>query len=104
MEPRPGGGHDVAVGLCLGDLDGLLLLQHQEAVELGGGLLPVVAPAQLQQADRVGAGLGHDALEEEREPSVSVQRQVSSLRSVPDRFIEQAPASPAVQTDSFNLN
>lgn len=62
VESWSGCGDDVAVGLCLGDLDGLLLLQHQEAVELGGCLLPVVVPAQLQQADRVGTSLGHDTL------------------------------------------
>lgn len=64
LEPGPGGGHDVAVGLRLGHLDGLLLLEDEETVELGGGLLLVVVPAQLQHAHRVGAGLGHDALKE----------------------------------------
>jgi len=62
VELRSGGGDDVAVRRRLRHLDGLLLLQHQEAVELGGRLLPVVVPAQLQQAHRVCARLGHDAL------------------------------------------
>lgn len=56
------GGDDVTVGLSLGDLDGLLLLEDQETIKFGSCLFLVVVPAQLKQADRVGTGLGHDAL------------------------------------------
>lgn len=51
MESWSSGGDDVAVGLSLGDLDGLLLLEDQETVKLGSCLLLVVVPAQFKQAD-----------------------------------------------------
>lgn len=59
-----GCGDDVAVGLGLGEFDGLLLLEDKEAVELGGRLLLVVIPAQVQKADLLSSGLSHDALQE----------------------------------------
>lgn len=51
MESWSGGGDDVAVGLRLGDLDGLLLLKNQETVKFGSRLLLVVVPAQVEQSD-----------------------------------------------------
>lgn len=51
VEARSGCGYDVAVRLLLHQLHRLLLLQDQEAVELRCRLLPVVVPAQVQQAD-----------------------------------------------------
>lgn len=51
VESWSSSGDDVAVGLSLGDLDGLLLLEDQETVKLGSCLLPVVVPAQIKQAD-----------------------------------------------------
>lgn len=62
MESWSSGGDDVAVGLSLGDLDGLLLLEDQETVKLGGCLLLVVVSAQFQQADGVCTSLSHDTL------------------------------------------
>lgn len=41
-------GDDVAVRLGLGQVHCLLFLQDEEAVELGGGLFPVVVSAKLQ--------------------------------------------------------
>lgn len=55
-------GDDVAVGLRLGHFDGLLLLQDEETVKLGGCLLPVVVPAQVQQTNRLCTSLSHNAL------------------------------------------
>lgn len=51
MESNSSCGDDVAVGLRLGDLDGLLLLEDEETVKLGSCLLPVVVPAQVKQAN-----------------------------------------------------
>ena len=51
VESWSSGGDDVAVGLSLGDLDGLLLLENEETVKLSSSLLLVVVPAQLDQAD-----------------------------------------------------
>lgn len=62
VEPRAWRSDDVAVGLGLGQVHCLLLLQDEEAVELGGGLFPVVVPAKLEQADGLGSGLRHDTL------------------------------------------
>ncbi len=62
MEPRSWRGDDVAVRLGLRQLDGLLLLQHQEAVKLGRSLFLVVVSAQLEQADGLGSGFSHHAL------------------------------------------
>ena len=63
MEPWSRRGDDVAVGLRLGQLDGLLFLQDQKTVELGGGLFLVVVPAQLQQADGLGSSFSHHTLQ-----------------------------------------
>lgn len=57
---------DVTVGTCLGDLDGLLLLEDQETVKLCSRLLPVVVSAQIKKAYRVCTGLGHDTLRGEK--------------------------------------
>lgn len=62
VEARPRRGDDVAVGLGLRQLDRLLLLQHQEAVELRRRLLLVVVSAQLQEADGLGSGFSHHTL------------------------------------------
>lgn len=62
VESRPRCGDDVTVRLLLHQLHRLLLLQDQEAVELGGRLLPVVVPAEVEQTDRLGARLGHHSL------------------------------------------
>lgn len=51
VESWSSSGNDVAVGLRLGDLNGLLLLKDQETVKLGSRLLLVVVPAQIKQAD-----------------------------------------------------
>lgn len=57
---------DVTVGACLGDLDGLLLLEDQETVKLCSCLLPVVVAAQIKKTDRVCASLSHDTLWKEK--------------------------------------
>lgn len=62
VEARSGRSYDVAVRLLLDELHRLLLLQNQETVELGSCLLLVVVPAQIQQADRLGACFGHHPL------------------------------------------
>lgn len=62
VEAGSRGGDDVAVVLCLVELHRRLLLQNQEAVELGGSLLLVVVPAQIQQANLLGPSLGHHPL------------------------------------------
>lgn len=68
VEARSGRSYDVAVRLLLDELHRLLLLQNQETVELGSCLLLVVVPAQIQQADRLGACFGHHPLcQRERE-------------------------------------
>ena len=67
MEAGSRGGDDVAVVLCLVELHRLLLLQNQEGVELGGSLLLVVVPAQIQQANLLGSCLGHHPLKGGRE-------------------------------------
>lgn len=51
IESWSSGGDDVAVGLSLSDLNGLLLLEDQETVKLGSCLLPVVISAQVKQAN-----------------------------------------------------
>lgn len=56
-------GDDVAVGLGLGQVHRLLFLQDEEAVELGGGLFPVVVSAELQETDGLDARLRHHTLE-----------------------------------------
>lgn len=66
MEPRPLRGDDVTVRLGLRQLDGLLLLQHQEAVKLGRSLFVVVVFAQLKQADGLGSSFSHHALPKHR--------------------------------------
>lgn len=66
MEPRSRRGDDVTVWLCLRQLDGLLFLQHQEAVKLGRSLFLVVVSAQLEQADRLGSGFSHHTLSKHR--------------------------------------
>lgn len=66
MEPRSWRGDDVAVRLGLRQLDGLLLLQHQEAVKLGRSLFLVVVSAQLEQADGLGSGFSHHTLSKHR--------------------------------------
>lgn len=63
VESRSWCGDDVAVRLGLGQVHCLLFLQDEEAVELGGGLFPVVVSAELQQADGLGSGLRHHTLE-----------------------------------------
>lgn len=62
VEARPGRSDDVAVRLLLDQLHCLLLFQNQETVEFSSRLLLVVALAQIQQADRLGACLGHHPL------------------------------------------
>lgn len=62
MESWSGGGYDVAVGLSLSDLDGLLLLEDKETVKLGSCLLLVVVLAQVKQTNRVCTSFSHDAL------------------------------------------
>lgn len=69
MEPRPWCGNDVAVGLGLRQLDGLLFLQHQEAVKLGRSLFLVVVSAQLEQADGLGSSFSHHALSKQKKMS-----------------------------------
>lgn len=64
MEARTRRSCDVAVRLLLDELHRLLLLQNQEAVELGCRLLLVVVPAEVQEADRLGARLCHHPLGE----------------------------------------
>lgn len=63
VEARAWGGDDVAVGRGLWKLHCLLLLQDQETVELGGGLFLIIVPAQIQQTDGLGTGLGHNSLQ-----------------------------------------
>lgn len=62
VETRSRRCNDVAVRLLLDQLHRLLLLQNQEAVELGRRLLSVVVPTQVQQADRLGSSFGHHPL------------------------------------------
>lgn len=66
VEPRSRRGDDVTVRLCLRQLDGLLFLQHQEAVKLGRSLFLVVVSAQLEQADGLGSGFSHHTLSKHR--------------------------------------
>lgn len=66
VESRSGRGDDVAVRLGLGQVHRLLFLQHEEAVELGGGLFPVVVSAKLQQADGLSSSLSHHTLKNTR--------------------------------------
>lgn len=67
VEARSGRSYDVTVRLLLDELHRLLLLQDQETVELRSRLLLVVVPAQVQQADRLGACFGHHPLWQQRE-------------------------------------
>lgn len=62
VEARTRCSDDITVRLLLDKLHCLLLLQDQKAVELGSCLLPVVVPAQIQQADRLGTGFSHHPL------------------------------------------
>lgn len=63
VKSRSWRGDDVAVRLGLGQIHGLLFLQDEEAVELGGCLFSVVVSAKLQQADGLDSGLSHHTLE-----------------------------------------
>lgn len=62
VEARPGRSYDVTVRFLLDQLHCLLLLQNQEAVKFGSRLLLVVVPAEIQQADGLGACLCHHPL------------------------------------------
>lgn len=59
-------GNDVAEWFGLVQIHSLLLLQHQEAVELCSRLLLVVVLAHLQQTDGGLSGLGHRPLKKEK--------------------------------------
>lgn len=62
MEPWSWRGDDVTVRLDLGQVNGLLFLEHKEAVELCSSLFLVIVSAQLEQADRLGSGFSHHTL------------------------------------------
>lgn len=82
MESRPGCGDDVAVRLGLGQIHCLLFLQDEEAVELGGGLFPVVVSAKLQQADGLGSGLRHHTLKNTRSDLKTRRRTTESSKTL----------------------
>lgn len=62
MEPWSCRGDDVAVRLRLGQINGLLFLEHKEAVELCSSLFLVIVSAQLEQADGLGTSFSHHTL------------------------------------------